>query len=122
MASSTWLGARPSLLQTSAYSSRVRPRATASSTEGRVSADALTEHRFEEVQAVCRAGQCVDRVLWVGHQADDVAGLVAHARDVVLGAVRVLAGRVAEDDLRRVEVRREVAARRVLDRGRQRFA
>src|SRR3954471_11673446 len=110
MASSTWLGARPSLSQTRAYSARVRPRATASSTEGRRSADTFAQDRLEQVQAVGRAGERVDRVLRVGHQPDDVAGLVAHARDVVLGAVGVLPGGVAQHDLGRVEALREVAA------------
>src|SRR5947208_1794325 len=104
MASSTWLGARPSLSQTSAYSSRVSPSATALSTVGRVSADALTQHGLEEMQPVGRAGQRIDRVLRVGHEPDDVAGLVAHARNVVLRTVGVLAGSVAKDDLGGIEV------------------
>ena len=39
-------------------------------------------------------------MLGMGHQAEDVSGLVAHAGDVVLGAVGVLAGGVAQDDVR----------------------
>ena len=50
-------------------------------------------------RAVGRAEQRVDRVLGVGHQAEDVPVLVADAGDVGDGAVRVLAWRVAEQDL-----------------------
>ena len=38
-------------------------------------------------------------MLGVGHEADDVAGGVADAGDVGQGAVGVVAGGVAEDDL-----------------------
>ena len=52
-----------------------------------------------ELQAVGRAGQRVDRVLGVGHQADDVAARVADAGDVGDRAVGVLSGAVAKHDL-----------------------
>src|SRR4051795_8623896 len=104
MASSTWLGARPSLSQTRAYSASVRPSATASSSDG-----ADKAHRAEDQQAVVGAGERVDGVLGVGHEPEDVARLVAHAGDVVGRAVVV--GRVAQHDLvgDRVEVGRVVA-------------
>ena len=79
----------------------------------------------EDPQPVGRAGQRVDRVLGVGHQADHVAGLVAHPGDVARRAVRVLPGRVAERhlpvrlDLVEHLLRRPVAALAVLDRDRQ---
>src|SRR3954467_6161825 len=119
IASSTWLGSRPSLSQTRWYSSAVRPRATASSTLG---SNCCMRHRAEDGQAVRRAGQRVDRVLGVGHQAEDVARLVAHARDAALGAVVI--GDVAQHDLLLdgVEVGRVVAAGGVLDRDRQPLA
>ena len=57
-------------------------------------------HRLEDLQAVGgAAGELIDGVLGVGHHAEHVAGLVAHAGDVVDGAVEVLAGRVAQDQL-----------------------
>ena len=59
----------------------------------------LRPHRLEDLQPVGRAGQRIDRVLGVGHQAEHVAGFVADAGDVVLGSVRVLARRVAQDDM-----------------------
>src|SRR3954451_274161 len=107
IASSTWLGARPSLSQTSAYSSRVSPRATASSTLG---SDANKGHRLEDGQPVGRSRERVDRMLGVGHEAEDVALVVAHAGDVALRAVVV--ARVAQDHvvLDRVEVGVVVAA------------
>src|SRR4051794_18480473 len=103
MASSTSLGSRPpSSSQTSAYSSRVRPSATAWSTVargaggwvtvGETSGDGDTGHPLEQPQPVgAAAGEDVHRVLGVRHQAHDVALLVDDAGDVVLGAVEVLA-------------------------------
>src|SRR5688500_16257457 len=100
IASSTWFGARPSLSQTSAYSSRVRPRATASSTEGSArSGDALTHGALDQLEPVARAGEGVDGMLGVRHQADDGALGVRDAGDVVRGSVRVAVRGVAEDDL-----------------------
>src|SRR4051812_36696514 len=118
IASSTWLGSRPSLSQTRWYSSAVRPSAMASSTLG---SNCCMRHRAEDGEAVGRAGQRVDRVLGVGHQAEDVARLVAHAGDPALRAVVV--GGVAQDDLlaEGVEVRRVVAAGGVLDGDRERL-
>src|SRR3954468_3919987 len=119
IASSTWLGSRPSLSQTRRYSSAVSPRATASS---RLGSNCCMRHRPEDGQAIGGAGQRVDGVLGVRHQAEDVARLVAHARDVALRAVVV--GGVAQHDLilDGVEVRRVVAARGVLDRDREPLA
>src|SRR3954451_5002324 len=119
IASSTWLGSRPSLSQTRRYSSGVSPRETASSTLG---SNCCMRHGAEEDQAVGRAGQRIDRMLGVGHQAEDVALLVAHAGDSALGAVVV--GGVAQHDLvgDRVEVGRVVAAGGVLDRDREPLA
>src|SRR4051812_19710350 len=111
IASSTWLGARPSLSQTSRYSSSVRPRASASSSAG---SNAGMRHRAEDHETVVGARERVDRVLGVGHEPEDVALLVAHAGDVALGAV-VVDG-VAQDHLaavlQRVEVGRVEAAGR----------
>ena len=79
-------------------------------------------------QPVVGAGERIDRVLGVGHQAEHVAGLVGNAGDVANRAVRVLARRVAEGDpsfgLESVEnvIGREVAAAHVLDRDREPIA
>src|SRR3954451_17309946 len=92
MASSTWLGARPSLSQTRTYSLSVSPRAIASSSDG-----ADKAHRAEDQEAVVRPRQRVDRVLGMGHEPEDVARLVADAGDAARRAVVVLG--VAEDHL-----------------------
>src|SRR4051812_24081208 len=99
MASSTSLGSRPSFSQTSAYSSRVRPSATACSTPGTTAVSDTGELRRarEKLEPVLRTMQQVDGVLGVGHQADDVARLVGHAGDVLLRAVGVDPQGVAED-------------------------
>src|SRR5919107_1093526 len=106
IASSTWLGARPSLSRISSYSARVSPSATASSTPGSTPAsggDAPIHrlgHRREDRKAVRRdAGELVDGVLGMGHQTEDVALWIADARDVAQRAVGIRAGRVAQDDL-----------------------
>src|SRR3954471_3329917 len=116
MASSTWLGSRPSLSQTRRYSSGVSPSATASSSVG---SNAGMRHGAEDHEAVGRAGQRVDGVLGVGHEPEDVAGVVADAGDPALGAVVV--GGVAQHDVvgDRVEVGRLIAPGRVLDGDRQ---
>src|ERR1700755_2608363 len=103
IASSTWFGARPSLSRTSAYSLSVSPSARASSSVG-----ADKAHRPEDQQAVVGARERVDGVLGMGHEPEDVARLVADARDVP-GRPVVVRG-VAEDDLvgDRVEVGRVV--------------
>src|SRR4051794_37749183 len=103
IASSTWLGVRPSLSQTRAYSSGVSPSATASSSVGED-----TRHRAEDHEAVVRAGERIHGVLGMGHEPEDVARLVADAGDVARRAVVV--ARVAEHDLvgDRVEVGRVV--------------
>ena len=62
-------------------------------------ARALRRSGLEDPQPVGRAGQRVDRVLGVRHQAEHVAGLVADPGDVARRAVRVLPGRVAVGDL-----------------------
>src|SRR6185437_985582 len=64
-------------------------------------------HRGEDAQPVGRAAQLVDRVLGMGHQAEHVAPLVAHARDVVCRAVEVLSGGIAQHDLAVLVHRRE---------------
>src|SRR3954452_4946839 len=120
IASSTSPGSRPSRSTRRGYSSRVRPSSTAraawSGNEGAVKA-------LEELQAVGAAGEGVDRVLGVRHEAQNVALGIAHARDVVLGAVGIVAVRVAQDHLPlghglgRVE-----APGRVLDRDREAVA
>src|SRR4051812_31936152 len=92
IASSTWLGARPSFSQTRPYSSGVSPRATASSSDG-----VDTCHGLEDDHPVRRARECVDRVLGMRHEAEHVALLVAHPGDPALGAVVVF--HVAQDDL-----------------------
>ena len=50
--------------------------------DGHCHATRLRQRGCEERQPVGRAGQRVDRVLGVGHQAEHVAGLVAHPGDV----------------------------------------
>src|SRR3954471_9328029 len=106
IASSTWLGARPSLSRIRSYSARVRPSATASSTPGSVPAsggDAPIHrlgHRREDRKAVGRdAGERVDGVLGVGHEPEHVALRVADAGDVAQRPVRVRVGRIAQHDL-----------------------
>src|SRR4051794_35217253 len=120
MASSTPFGSRPRRSTISAYSSSVRP-----SSRCRVVAaigETLDEEavanvrldRLEDLQPVGGPGEGVHGVLGMRHQAEHVAALVADAGDVVLRAVWVLAGGVAQDDVHRVG--REVAAGGVLDR------
>ena len=85
------------------------------------------DERAEEQSAVGRAEQRVDRVLGVGHQAEHVPCLVADPGHVGDRAVRVLAGRVAEEDLPvRLELLEQLrvgepAALAVLDRDRERL-
>src|SRR6266545_1680102 len=74
------------------------------------------DHRGEEGEAVgARAGQRLDAVLRVRHQADHVAGLVADAGDVAVGAVRVAVDvardhpALALEQVQRVLVRDETA-------------
>src|SRR3954452_2767318 len=117
IASSTSPGSRPSRSARRVYSSRVRPsstpRAAWSGNEGAVKA-------LEELQAVGAAGEGVDRVLGGRHEAEDIALGVAHAGDVVLGAVGVVAGGVAQDNLLLGHWLGGVeAAGRVLDRDRE---
>src|SRR4051812_40844363 len=109
MASSTSLGSRPIRATMSAYSASVSPSATASDSD-------TLGHRFEDAQAVDRPREGIDRVLGMGHQAEHVARRVAHAGDLVLGAVEAVTGRVAQHDLRRIEIRRVEAAGLVLGR------
>src|SRR5690242_10041836 len=80
------------------------------------------QHTGEEAEALGGgAGQLLDRVLGVRHEADDAPVLAGHPRDVAAAAVRV-AVHVAEHDavlgLEPVEVLvgRDVAALPVLDR------
>src|SRR3954462_8304322 len=101
----------------SPYSDSVRPRSSALPRPGAV-LDGDTRGALEQLQAVGGAEQRVDRVLGVRHEADDVAPLVAHARDVVRRPVGVAVVRIAQYDLAGVvqpaRVRREVAPGRVL--------
>src|SRR5215213_3607039 len=109
----------------SAYSDSVRPSSSALPSPGTVS-DKDTSGALEQLQAVGGAEQRVDRVLGVRHEPDDVAALVADARDVVRRPVRVAVVRVAQHDLAGVlepcGVRREVAAGRVLHGDREDLA
>src|SRR5688500_16116397 len=98
MASSTWLGGRPSFSTMSSYSAAVSPSARASPTPGSAAVSGTRRHPregLEDCQPVLGAGERVDGVLGVGHETEHVAGLVGHAGDVVLGAVGVVPGRVA---------------------------
>src|SRR3712207_540471 len=125
IASSTSFGGRPSLSITSAYSSRVSPSATASSTLGSAAVSDTGEgDGLEELQAVGRAGERVDRVLGVRHEADDVALGARDAGDVVRRPVRVAVVGVAEHDAHVADLvgRRVVAPRLVLDRDREHVA
>ena len=80
------------------------PRCGASR-RGQHALDGSVDEPCEQQRAVAGAEQRVDRVLRMGHQPEDVARLVAHARHVADGAVAVL--RVAKDELiRRLEARR----------------
>src|SRR4051794_8215013 len=109
----------------SAYSPGVRPSSTAREAwSGRDGALKAVGHGFEDLEAVRAPGQRVDRVLGVGHEAEDVALGVDHARDVVHRPVGVLARRVAEDDLLGWELacRRVEAAGGVLDGDREAVA
>src|SRR5205085_6274607 len=107
IASSSTFGAPPCFSQISSYSAAVRPSAIASSTVGVTSvARSGNGHlerlrdRAQDAQPVARAAhELVDRVLGVGHETEDVAPLIAHARDVAQRAVEVLARRVAQHDL-----------------------
>src|SRR6266581_9375319 len=84
------------------------------------------DERGQNQRSVGRAEQRVDGVLRMGHEAHDVAALVADAGDVVDGAVARLA--VAQDNLTvRLELahelgRREPAAVAVLDGDRDALA
>src|SRR5437879_8543410 len=63
IASSTWFGGRPCLSQTSSYSARVSPSASASSTVGSTAASAMDgsldrqPHRFEDREPAGRPPQ-----------------------------------------------------------------
>src|ERR1039458_4652727 len=122
IASSSTFGGRPCCSHTSSYSAAVSPSASASWSDGatgvappgpgggRPICDRFglsgtralhrQAHRLEDPQPVRRAtDQLIDRVLGMGHQAEHVSGLVAHARDVPQRPVEVLARRVAQHDL-----------------------
>src|SRR6476469_6377499 len=125
IASSTSLGSRPSFSTMSAYSDWVRPRSSALPRPGTVS-DGDTGGALEQLQAVGGAQQRVDRVLGMRHEPDDVAALVADARDVVRRPVGVAVVGVAQHDLAGVlqaaRAGREEAPRRVLDGDREDLA
>src|ERR1700743_3239264 len=56
--------------------------------------------RIKNLQTISRAThQLIDCVLWMGHQAEHVARLIADPRDVVQRAVEVLPLCIAQDDL-----------------------
>src|SRR5947208_3660386 len=101
MASSTSLGSRPSLSPIRAYSASVRPssRWRAGAASGVDEPGDMLADRLEELQPVARTRQGIDRVLGMGHEAEDVARLVDDPGDVVERAVGVVAGRVAQRDL-----------------------
>src|ERR1700749_1690363 len=112
MASSTELGSRSRRSGMGSYSKSVSP-----SWRWRLDGDAVVNarsHRLEDPQAVGRSGERIDGVLGMGHQPEPVPGLVAPPGDVVLGTVRILPRRVAEDHAYRR--RTEVPPGRVLDR------
>src|SRR5919109_3181027 len=102
IASSTSLGGRPRRSRMPSYSASVSPSSRACSRPGSSDSDVPLEvlmDRGEDLEAVDRAGELVDGVLGMGHEAEDVAGRVAHAGDVAQRAVGVVAGRVAQQDL-----------------------
>jgi hypothetical protein len=82
-------------------------------------------HRREDLQPVVGSGQWIDGVLRVGHEPEDVAGGVAHAGDVVRGAIGVAIVGISQDDLPvclealKYVGWRVVAAGRVLHRDRE---
>src|SRR3989440_2658273 len=116
IASSTALGSRSSFSQISSYSASVSPSsrcrlmAVSDGNGGR--------QGLEQPQSVGRARERVDGVLGVGHQPEHVAGLVGHGGDVLLGAVGIVAGGVAQDDVGALR-RRGVAAGGGLHRERE---
>src|ERR1044072_5635741 len=91
-ASSTSLGSRPIFAQMRSNSLEVSPSASARST-------VRMGHREEDLQPVVGPGQRVDGVLGMRHEPEDVAGVVAHARDVVRRPVGVGAGGVTQENL-----------------------
>src|SRR5947209_14858960 len=102
MASSTPFGSRPRRSTISAYSSSVSP-----SSRCRVLAaigETLDEEavanvrldRLEDLQPVGGPGKGIDGVLGMRHQPEHVAALIADGGDVVLRAIRVVAGCVAQ--------------------------
>src|SRR5919198_1258964 len=102
IASSTSFGGRPSRSRMPSYSASVSPSSRACSRPGSSDSDVPLEVLMdggEDLQAVDRAGERVDGVLGMGHEAEDVARGAAHAGDVAQRAVGVLAGRVAQQDL-----------------------
>src|SRR5438270_12209569 len=109
MASSTSLGSRSSRSTISSYSKSVSPSWRC--LDGDVLVD-MRSHRLEDLEAIGRAGESINRVLGVGHQPEDITVVVAHPGDVVLGAVRVLAGGVTENHVNRL--RGDVATGEVL--------
>src|SRR5690348_6000762 len=126
MASSTPFGSRPRRSTISAYSSSVRPSSRCrvlvamGVTLDEEAAANVRLDRLEDLQPVGGPGERVDGVLGMRHQSEHVAALITHAGDVILRTVRVLAGRVAENDANGIW--REVTARGVLDRDREPIA
>src|SRR4051794_8017440 len=98
IASSTSLGARPSLVTISSYSASVRPRSRCFVSGGDAAGNVLAD-RLADGKALRRAREPVDGVLGMRHEAEDVAGGVARAGDVAQRAVGVLPRRVAQEHL-----------------------
>src|ERR1700733_7226460 len=96
MASSVSPGSRPSFSRISSYSASVRPssRWRAALDEGAVGN--VRSDRLEELAPIGGPGESVDGMLGMGHEAEDVSALVAHAGYVSQRSVRVVPGRVAE--------------------------
>src|SRR5215204_4317050 len=78
---------------------RPEPRGRGRAARRSSGVDGSGQDRLEQAPAGGGAEEGVDGVLGVGHEADDVAGRVADPGDVGQGAVGVVAGGVAEDDL-----------------------
>src|SRR5947209_7000192 len=118
IASSTPFGSRSSSSTIRSYSRSVSP-----SSLWRLSNNSVIDlrpDRLEGAQAVGRAGQWVDRVLGVRHQAEHIALLIAHAGDVILGPIGVLSGRITQQRVHRIGG--VIAAGGVLDGHRQPLA
>src|SRR6478609_3829848 len=106
MASSASVGRRPRISRIRAYSSSLRPSSRYGWSRSGVASASLTvsdtdeplQHGGEEPEpGGGRAGEGLDRVLGVRHQADHVAPLVGDARDAAVGPGGVVTD-VPDDD------------------------